>query len=423
MLITCPDCQKQISDLAPACPNCGRPGPFEGLEPVRPAAEPTTPAAAMPAPVANNRQGTGKGKLVIGLVVAILVIALGFLVFGSQEDGEESLITQVMNKKEDAEKSLVYVFIGGKFGYINAKGEMVIPARFDVAVDFTANGLARIKENGKWGYINAKGEMVIPARFDYVGNFAANGLAYIKENGKWGYINAKNEMVIPARFDNADDFAANGLAKVRENGKWGYINAKGEMVIPARFDDANDFAANGLARVVENGKYGYINAKNEMAIPARLDDAWSFAANGLAYVKENGKWGYINAKGQTVVSYDKVCDTEVLKNAQGEIIWPQKTSAQICEEQPERERQKREAEERERAKRQREAEERAARACDHVYVGKEFVKNSGEKTFWGGPIYDKYIVRGVSPQSQLVTVYADEFRWQGTREVNCSFVP
>lgn len=24
-LITCPDCQKQISDLAPACPNCGRP--------------------------------------------------------------------------------------------------------------------------------------------------------------------------------------------------------------------------------------------------------------------------------------------------------------------------------------------------------------------------------------------------------------
>jgi len=24
-LITCPDCQKQISDQAPACPHCGRP--------------------------------------------------------------------------------------------------------------------------------------------------------------------------------------------------------------------------------------------------------------------------------------------------------------------------------------------------------------------------------------------------------------
>lgn len=24
-LITCPDCQKQISDQAPTCPNCGRP--------------------------------------------------------------------------------------------------------------------------------------------------------------------------------------------------------------------------------------------------------------------------------------------------------------------------------------------------------------------------------------------------------------
>jgi tetratricopeptide (TPR) repeat protein len=28
MLVTCPDCKKQISSLASACPNCGHPGPF-----------------------------------------------------------------------------------------------------------------------------------------------------------------------------------------------------------------------------------------------------------------------------------------------------------------------------------------------------------------------------------------------------------
>ena len=41
-LITCPDCGKEISDQAPACPNCGRPGPFEASAIVGPTADTTT---------------------------------------------------------------------------------------------------------------------------------------------------------------------------------------------------------------------------------------------------------------------------------------------------------------------------------------------------------------------------------------------
>ncbi|MDR2207832.1 MAG: WG repeat-containing protein [Azoarcus sp.] len=276
MLITCPDCQKQISDLAPACPNCGRPGPFEGLGPVTPAK-----AAMTPAPGAKSRRGMG--KWVLGLLVAILVAGgVGFPVFGSPE-------------KEEA--SLQYLKIGGRCGYINAKGEMVIAPRFEFAGDFSANGLARIQENGKYGYINAKGEIVIAPRFGAAEDFSANGLALIKENGKYGYINAKGEIVIPPRFEYTRGFSANGLAAIQENGKWGYINAKGEMVIAPRFEGA-----------------------------------WYFYDNGLATIEENGKYGYINAKGEPVVLTDEVCGAEVLKNGKGEIIWPEKTEVQICEE-------------------------------------------------------------------------------------------
>jgi hypothetical protein len=40
-----------------------------------------------------------------------------------------------------------------KYGYINEKGEEVIPPRFDDAQPFAANGLAAVRVKGKWGYI------------------------------------------------------------------------------------------------------------------------------------------------------------------------------------------------------------------------------------------------------------------------------
>jgi len=191
----------------------------------------------------------------------------------------------------------------GKYGYINAQGEWVIPPRFEGVSGFAANGLAVAWENGKLGYINTKGEWVIAPRFGLTWGFAANGLASVFKNKKWGYINTKGEWIIPPRFEGAGDFAANGLAAAREDEYrgYGYINTKGEWVIPPRFSGARDFAANGLESVRENGKEGYINTQGEWVIPPRFESAWDFAANGLARVMENGKLGYINTKGEWVI--------------------------------------------------------------------------------------------------------------------------
>jgi hypothetical protein len=164
-------------------------------------------------------------------------------------------------------------------GYINERGEVVIPLHLDGGEDFAANGLAqfhvfpvdseedfhclaRIWEKGEKGvgYINTKGEKVIPPRFDYAYDFAANGLAAVMEEGMYGYIRENGEFVILPRFKRAGNFAANGLARVEVKDKWGYINETGEFVISLRFDNADDFAANGLAAVEVEGKWGYIRA-------------------------------------------------------------------------------------------------------------------------------------------------------------------
>jgi hypothetical protein len=85
-----------------------------------------------------------------------------------------------------------------------------------------------------------------------------------------------------------------------------------------------------LGELYFDGKYGYINGKGEIVIPPRSDEAESFDNNGLARVSENGKSGYIDLNGQFVLSESEVCKTKVLVNARNEVVWPQKTSAQIC---------------------------------------------------------------------------------------------
>jgi hypothetical protein len=49
------------------------------------------------------------------------------------------------------------------------------------------NGLAPIKSNGKWGYINQRGEVVIPFKYNFADSFK-NGLAKVGTEGGHGYI-------------------------------------------------------------------------------------------------------------------------------------------------------------------------------------------------------------------------------------------
>ncbi|MDR0477086.1 MAG: WG repeat-containing protein [Desulfobulbaceae bacterium] len=239
--------------------------------------------------------------------------------------------SEAMNPKMWAIGLVVLIIGMGLQGCGSSKNPATMPT-LESSENKTDN-LVPIQINQKYGYINTKGEIAITPKFEEAWGFAANGLALIKESGKIGYVNTQGKMVIPPRFEEAWGFAANGLAQIVENRKYGYINAKGEMAIPPKFENIGDFAANSLAWIEENGKYGYINTQGHLVIAPRFEGASDFAANGLASVRENGKVSYINAQGQVIVSVDTVCGVEVLKNGQGEITWPKKTSAQICEEQ------------------------------------------------------------------------------------------
>jgi HSP20 family molecular chaperone IbpA len=209
--------------------------------------------------------------------------------------------------------------VGGKWGFVNEKGEEVIPPRFDEVWGFATNGLAAVKVGETWGFINEKGEEVIQPCFDEVRGFAANGLtigsifsprfcahgfaakslAMVKVDKKWGFINEKGEEVIPPRFDDVLQCFNDGGLMVKIGGKWGFINDTGEEVIPPRFDDMKPSEDGRLVAVKAGKKWGIINNTGEEVIPPCFADIgceFSFPfdiPNGLVAARVGKKWGYI----------------------------------------------------------------------------------------------------------------------------------
>ena len=122
-----------------------------------------------------------------------------------------------------------------RFGYINPKGEIVIPQKFDWAFAFK-DGLARVKFNNQWALIDSSGEIV--ANLYYVDDMLdfSEGLAVVKVGRFFGFINHRGKFVVAPRFKWAKSFSGGmaevtpvgahciGTAVINRQGKYVWIN-------------------------------------------------------------------------------------------------------------------------------------------------------------------------------------------------------
>lgn len=118
----------------------------------------------------------------------------------------------------DFQEKIAIVQKGGKIGAINTKGETVIDFVYDnylelVAVSkdaYTSTGYSEslmgfileggyiaVQKNGKWGYINTKGDVVIPFEFDQVWEPEKDDLqkVMVRKGEQRGYMNLKTKKV------------------------------------------------------------------------------------------------------------------------------------------------------------------------------------------------------------------------------------
>ncbi|RLD73469.1 MAG: hypothetical protein DRJ10_17800, partial [Bacteroidetes bacterium] len=162
----------------------------------------------------------------------------------------------------------------------------------DTIIDFKFSGIRAGNTNllaatstGQWGFINLKGDTIIPFKFwDAQGFF--NNYAIVK-NGGYGMINTKGEITVPFEFDKIV-YADKKIVRVYKNEKYGFYSLEGKKLTECIYDDI-DYSLDGNERFMRDQG----NLDNELVFGEFI--------NAYAVVGINGRMGAINKNGQEVI--------------------------------------------------------------------------------------------------------------------------
>lgn len=221
-----------------------------------------------------------------------------------------------------------------KRALIDVKGQEIADlTEYDHVDSIISHGLIAVGRGEQVGYINKKGELVIPLIYQHVNdvenkydeswaNPAGSYGIIVNKEGKYGIVSHTNEVVLPFNYGDLEAFDDHGVGLYfqysetsneydgRELTEWGIIDYQGKQTkLSNKYIGAiGDFSgydgfSEGLLGVYDgNNKYGFINQKGEVVIPLDYDEIRSFH-EGLAGVLKDGQWGFIDKSNKAVIDF------------------------------------------------------------------------------------------------------------------------
>ena len=215
---------------------------------------------------------------------------------------------------------LFVVIKDNKTGYINEKGEIIVPFQYDVIIrtglyqqelpNFYGGRIA-FSMGGKMGLLDDKGAVIVEAKYKAINNFI-NGYALVQTDRigsivePKAFINIFGKEVIPGHKLPPESQTIDEARTViwMANYSKVYVGIGDTVFRSHTYNDAAEFSL-GLApvQVKKGDKYGYINKDFSWAIEPRFLSATPFFKEGVACVKFENSWGLIDTKG-TVIAKD-----------------------------------------------------------------------------------------------------------------------
>jgi hypothetical protein len=191
------------------------------------------------------------------------------------------------------------------YDYLDLRGKIVIPAKFETANDFSG-GLAVAGKEDSLGIIDRNGQWILPAKYSSI-QVLDNNLIKVELDESFGLLNRLGDEVLPAQYDEIGKFSS-GLALISKDEKFGYTDVTGKIVIPMQYDfdnqslDRSEFKS-GYAEVKLNGKSALIDSLGNKIIPAIYDDLFFFKPDQPIAARKKTKWGYIDLDNKTVIPF------------------------------------------------------------------------------------------------------------------------
>jgi len=243
-------------------------------------------------------------------------------------------------------EGLAAMALNRKYGFLDTTGKMIVPFQYDRVESFR-NGIAKVWRGWRYvGYINTKGEEVIPTHFEafdqanlrryfnqyiigikdstqFVYNYSGDLITkinfeqiyefnesqktfWVLKNYKCGLLDSNFQTLLPIEFESLEPFFPNTIL-ARKYDKSGILDLNGKIIVDFLFDWIepfydNQFSSfeNGLAIVKNDNKMGVLNNSFKMVIPIIYDEIEPYSY-GLCRVKRNEKYGFVNDHGVEVI--------------------------------------------------------------------------------------------------------------------------
>ena len=184
---------------------------------------------------------------------------------------------------------------GDKRGILDANGKEVLPLVYDGFTTYQVGDGFSISQNGKWGKIDTFFRLLTPLKYKspvYGNTF--------KEGNKMGWLNENGGEVLPPIYENIQE--AGDYVKLKLGAMNGVADKQGKIILPLEYENIDNIdEASRVWRVQKAEKWGLIALQeNKVLLPLEYEQITAFH-NGYSVFQKGEKCGVVDSLGKIVV--------------------------------------------------------------------------------------------------------------------------
>jgi copper amine oxidase domain protein len=255
--------------------------------------------------------------------------------------------------KKAMENKPTEIIEGGKFGFADSNGKVLIKPIYDEAWRFK-DGTAKVRIANKFGLvgINLSGSLIqiLDPQYEYIGDFKG-GFAEIKKEGGWtGIVNRCGEIIIKPEYGrilrekngmfllNQIKKYDNGVLSLRVN-RYGLADKNGKILLEPNYHEIkiidDKYIKIGVKQKEDNAmssiRYGIANIDGTVIISPQYSEI--MRKDNFFSAEQNSKYGALNLNGDTIVPfvYDNIFEAPqvIFAGKQGEFTMFSKDGKKI----------------------------------------------------------------------------------------------
>ncbi|PLS14832.1 hypothetical protein CVD28_25240 [Bacillus sp. M6-12] len=194
---------------------------------------------------------------------------------------------------------------GTKWGFINDRGQFVLPPQYENAGEFQKNGLAIVQSAGRSGLIDQTGHFVVKPQYSSISPFSEER-AVVLENGQgFKVIDETGNVLTDKAYSFISSYKEQRAVfqeSIEDKILYGYLDLSGKVAIPAQYQSANDFTGGKALVKFKDPLYALISLIGEQQQTFPYEQMGGLSEGLISFKKTyQDKAGYVNESGEIVI--------------------------------------------------------------------------------------------------------------------------